>query len=98
YASALSNAKPGFEVMQGVVVNITDDLEAGLRPVKEMLALYVGGMGTKDKNFHKELVSRMDFEAAANKIQDHYLAGRRKEAVAAGPDRLAREDGAVGGA
>jgi F420-dependent oxidoreductase-like protein len=96
YASSLSNAKPGFEVIQGAVVNITDDLEAGLRPVKEILALYVGGMGAKDKNFHKELVSRMGFEAAANEIQDHYLAGRRKEAVAAVPDQLADEIALVG--
>ena len=96
YASSLSNAKPGFEVMQGVVINITDDMEAGLRPIKEMLALYVGGMGAKDKNFHKELVSRLGFEAAANEIQEHYLAGRRKEAVAAVPDRLADEISLVG--
>jgi F420-dependent oxidoreductase-like protein len=96
YASSLSSAKPGFEVLQGVVVAITDDLEAGLRPIKEMLALYVGGMGAKDKNFHKELVSRMGFEAAANEIQDHYLAGRRKEAEAAVPDQLADEIALVG--
>ncbi len=96
YASSLSNAKPGFEVMQGVVINITDDMEAGLRPIKEMLALYVGGMGAKDKNFHKELVSRLGFEAAANDIQAHYLAGRRKEAVAAVPDQLADEIALVG--
>ena len=96
YAASLSNAKPGFEVTQGVVINITDDMEAGLRPIKEMLALYVGGMGAKDKNFHKELVSRMGFEAAANEIQDHYLAGRRKEAVAAVPDQLADEIALVG--
>jgi alkanesulfonate monooxygenase SsuD/methylene tetrahydromethanopterin reductase-like flavin-dependent oxidoreductase (luciferase family) len=96
YAASLSNAMPGFEVTQGVVINITDDMEAGLRPIKEMLALYVGGMGAKDKNFHKELVSRMGFEAAANEIQDHYLAGRRKEAVAAVPDQLADEIALVG--
>ena len=96
YAGSLSNAKPGFEIMQGVVINITDDMEAGLRPIKEMLALYVGGMGAKDKNFHKELVSRLGFEGAANDIQAHYLAGRRKEAVAAVPDQLADEIALVG--
>ena len=79
YANSLSNAKPGFAVLQGVVVNITNDLEAGLQPIKEML-----------------LVSRMGFEAAANEIQDHYLAGWRKEAVAAVPDQLADEIALVG--
>ena len=96
YASSLSNAKANFEITQGVVVNITDDVEAGLQPIKQMLALYVGGMGAKDKNFHKELVSRMGFEAAANTIQDHYLAGRREEAVRAVPDALADEIALVG--
>jgi hypothetical protein len=51
--------------------------------------LYVGGMGAKDENFHKELVSRVGSEAAANEIQDHYLAGGRKEAAAAVLDQLA---------
>lgn len=96
YASSLSNAKPNFEITQGVVVNITDDIEAGLQPIKQMLALYVGGMGAKDKNFHKELVSRMGFEGPANTIQDHYLAGRREEAVRAVPDALADEIALVG--
>ena len=75
-----------FEVTQGVVVNITDDVEAGLIPIKHMLALYVGGMGAKDR-FHKELVSRMGFEADAEKIQELYLAGKKQEAAEAVPAR-----------
>ena len=70
--------------VQGVV-NITDDVEAGLIPIKHMLALYVGGMGAKDRNFHKELVSRMGFEADAEKIQALYLAGKKREAAEAVP-------------
>jgi F420-dependent oxidoreductase-like protein len=96
YAPSLSNAKPGFEVSQGIVINITDDLEAGLAPVKQMLALYVGGMGAKKRNFHKELVTRMGFGAEADKIQDLYLAGKKQEAVAAVPDALADEISLVG--
>jgi F420-dependent oxidoreductase-like protein len=96
YAPSLSNAKPGFEITQGVVVNITDDVEEGLIPVKQMLGLYVGGMGAKDRNFHKELVSRMGFEAEANKVQDLFLAGKKAEAVAAVPDQLADEISLVG--
>src|SRR5262249_20998977 len=71
----LSKARPGFEISQGVVVNITNDIEKGLEPIRHMLALYVGGMGAKQRNFHKELVSRMGFEAEANRVQDLYLAG-----------------------
>ena len=61
YSASLSNAKADFEVTQGIVVNITDDEEKGLIPVKHMLALYIGGMGAKDRNFHKELISRVGF-------------------------------------
>jgi len=96
YKPSLSNAKPDFEIMQSVFVNITDDHEAGLQPVKESLALYVGGMGAKDRNFHKDLIGRLGFEAAAENIQEHYLAGRRKEAVAAVPNQLADEISLVG--
>jgi len=96
YAPSLSNAKPGFEISQGVVVNVTDDIEQGLVPVKHMLALYVGGMGAEKRNFHKELVSRMGFEAEANQIQSLYLAGRRQEAAEAVPTALADEISLVG--
>lgn len=96
YKPSLSNARAGFEVSQGIVVNITDDRERGLAPVKNMLALYIGGMGAKDRNFHKELVSRMGFEAEAQKIQDLFLAGKKAEAVAAVPDKLADEISLVG--
>ncbi|MEM1435166.1 MAG: LLM class F420-dependent oxidoreductase [Pseudomonadota bacterium] len=96
YAPSLSNAKPGFEVSQGLMVNITDDLEKGLAPVKQMLALYVGGMGAKDRNFHKELVTRMGFGAEAEKVQELYLSGQKDAAAAAIPDALADEVSLVG--
>ena len=96
YAASLSNAKPGFEISQGVVINITDDVQQGLMPVKQMLGLYVGGMGAKQRNFHKELVARMGFEAEANTVQDLFLAGKKTEAVAAVPDQLADEISLVG--
>ena len=96
YAASLQQAKLGFEISQGVVVSITDDLARGLLPVKHMLALYVGGMGAKQRNFHKELVGRMGFEAEADKIQQLYLAGRKDEAAAAVPDALADEISLVG--
>lgn len=96
YADSLKNAKPGFEICQGVVVNITDDVEKGLLPVKNMLALYVGGMGAKDRNFHKELIARFGFEAETEKIQELFLAGKKEEAVMAVPDQLADEISLVG--
>ncbi len=96
YAASLAGARPGFEIAQGIVVNITDDVAAGLQPVKAMLALYVGGMGARDRNFHKELVARMGFEAETETVQKLYLAGRKDEAAQAVPDALADEIALVG--
>jgi F420-dependent oxidoreductase-like protein len=96
YADSLKDARPGFEISQGVLVSVTNDIEKGLLPVKGMLALYVGGMGAKERNFHKELICRFGFEAEANKIQELYMAGRKEEAMMAVPDQLADEIALVG--
>ena len=89
YADQIAHAKPGFEIMQGVSVIINDDVEAALQPIKQNLALYVGGMGAKSRNFHNELIKRMGFEEAAEKIQDLFFAGRKDEATLAVPTELA---------
>lgn len=96
YADQIANAKPGFEIMQGVPVIISDDIDAALQPIKQNLALYIGGMGAKSRNFHNELIKRMGFEEAAEKIQDLYLAGRKDEAEQAVPTELADEISLVG--
>jgi alkanesulfonate monooxygenase SsuD/methylene tetrahydromethanopterin reductase-like flavin-dependent oxidoreductase (luciferase family) len=77
-----------FDIAPFVPVHIGDDLARCRQPVKEFLALYVGGMGARGKNFYNDYVSRMGFEAEAAKIQDLFLAGRKKEAEAAVPDKL----------
>lgn len=96
YADQIAHAKPGFEIMQGVPVIINDDVEQALAPIKQNLALYIGGMGAKSRNFHNELVQRMGFEEAAEKIQDLFLSGKKDEAVAAVPTQLADEISLVG--
>jgi len=96
YAASLQGAKPGFEIAQMVIVNISDDVASALMPVKAMLGFYIGGMGAKKRNFHMELMSRMGFEAEAHKIQDLFLAGKRAEAFAAVPDQFADEVSLVG--
>ena len=96
YADQIAHAKPGFEIMQGVTMKICDDVEQGLASVKSGLALYVGGMGAKQRNFHNELVKRMGFEKEAEKIQDLYLAGKKDEAIQAVPTELADEISLVG--
>lgn len=77
-----------FDVAPFVNVVVGDDLDACRAPVKAQLALYVGGMGARGKNFYNDLVSRMGWEAAAAEIQDLFLDGKKKEAAAAVPDGL----------
>lgn len=96
YADSLKGAKPGFQIAQGVAVNVTHDVSAALGPVKAMIGFYIGGMGAKQRNFHKELMARMGFEAEAEKIQDLFLQGKRAEAIAAVPDPFADEISLVG--
>jgi alkanesulfonate monooxygenase SsuD/methylene tetrahydromethanopterin reductase-like flavin-dependent oxidoreductase (luciferase family) len=57
-------------------------------PIKMNLALYIGGMGARGKNFYNDYAKRMGFEEAAAEIQDLFLSGKRAEAVAAVPDEL----------
>jgi len=77
-------------------LNITDDVEAALAPVKMMLAFYIGGMGAKGQNYHTKLMARMGFEAEALKVQELFFEGKREEAIAAVPSAFADEISLVG--
>jgi F420-dependent oxidoreductase-like protein len=85
-----------FDLAPYVRVKIGDDLAACRDAIRPNLALYIGGMGARSKNFYNDLAKRMGYEAAAAAIQDHYLAGRRKAAEAAVPDALIDETSLVG--
>ena len=65
-----------------------DDVNQCRAPIKANLALYIGGMGARDKNFYNDYAKKLGFEEAAVKIQDLYLTGRKDEAMAAVPDEL----------
>jgi F420-dependent oxidoreductase-like protein len=77
-----------FDVAPFVSLVMGDDLDACFRAVKPMLALYIGGMGARDKNFYNDYARRLGYEEAAAKIQDLYLDGQREAAMAAVPDAL----------
>jgi len=85
-----------FDIVASVSVTVTDDVQKGLDRVKPTLALYIGGMGARGKNFYNDLACRYGFEAEAKKIQDLYLDGKKQEAMAAVPDALADEISLVG--
>lgn len=80
-----------FEVAPTVQALVTDDLDRGRMTMKPFLALYIGGMGAKGRNFYNDLAHRYGYEEAADKIQDLYLAGKKMEAVQAVPDALVDE-------
>ncbi len=77
-----------FDIAPSVSVVIGEDVEVCWNSLKPMLALYIGGMGAKDKNFYADLAGRFGFEQAARTIQDLYLSGKRAEAVGAVPNEL----------
>jgi F420-dependent oxidoreductase-like protein len=85
-----------FDVAPAVTVILGSDVDGCLQMIKPFLALYIGGMGARGKNFYNDLACRYGFEADAKKIQDLYLGGKKDEAAAAVPDQLADEVALVG--
>src|SRR5260370_33482129 len=67
---------------------ITDDIESARNAMRPMIALYVGGMGSREQNFYNRLISSYGFEREARQVQDLYLEGRRVEAMEALPDEM----------
>jgi len=85
-----------LEIQPRAFVVLTDDVRAGLQTLKPRVALYVGGMGHRDKNFHTQAMTANGYGEAAERIQELYLAGRKAEAVAAVPDDFIDEGALVG--
>ena len=105
FADALDEgfARPGarhswsdFEVIALCPVVVDDDIERAADSYRPMLALYVGGMGAREMNFHFDVFVRMGFEAEANKIQDLYLEGHKEEAAAAVPTAMIEKMALIG--
>jgi F420-dependent oxidoreductase-like protein len=96
--SRVNKTLADYDICPFVPVSMEDDIERARLPVKQHLALYIGGMGAREKNFYTDYASRLGYEEAALSIQDAYLAGRRDEAIAAVPDSLVDEVALVGSA
>jgi F420-dependent oxidoreductase-like protein len=79
-------SRADFTIQASVHVKVADDVAAALAELKPEVALYVGGMGHRDKNFHKDQMIRRGFGEAAERVQELYLSGRKEEAIAAVPD------------
>lgn len=85
-----------FDIAPSVPAAVTDDLDQARWAVRPALALYVGGMGARGKNFYFDLACRYGYEEEATKIQDLYLDGKRAEAMAEIPDEMVDEVALLG--
>ena len=96
-------ARPGarrgpadFEILPTVTAVLNDDVDAAADAIKPAVALYVGGMGAREMNFHFDVFCRLGYEAEATEIQRLYLDGHQREAVAAVPRRMVEEIALIG--
>ena len=105
YRDALAEgfARPGarrtaesFEVAAMVPVIVNSDIEAAADMVRPMLALYVGGMGARGANFHFEVLARLGYEETCIRVQDLYLSGKKREAMAAIPTSMVEDTALIG--
>ena len=87
-AARADRSLDGFRICPSVNVMISDDLESARNSMRPIIALYVGGMGSREQNFYNRLVSSYGFERDAEKVQELYLAGQKTEAMFALPDEL----------
>jgi F420-dependent oxidoreductase-like protein len=85
-----------FEVAANCQVVVTDEVQATLEAMRPIIAFYIGGMGAKDMNFHKEVFSRMGYEKEANEIQDLFFEGKRDDAIAVVPTEMVADISLIG--
>jgi F420-dependent oxidoreductase-like protein len=84
-------SRDDFEIVASVPLIVTDDIESAVDAVRPMYALYFGGMGARDRNFHADVARRMGYESDVDTIQDLYLSGKKDEAAAAIPAKLIQQ-------
>jgi F420-dependent oxidoreductase-like protein len=96
WGETLAGAPSGFVVAPTVFVSMGEDLEACREALRPRIALHIGGMGSRNQNFYKDLIARYGYEKEATTIQDLYLSGDRKAARAAVSDSLIDDLALVG--
>ena len=94
--SGKDNKAERFDTVASLQAIVTDDVDSARNQIKPTLALYIGGMGAKGKNFYNDLACRYGYETEAAKIQDLYLSGKKMEAIHSVPDALVDELSLIG--
>ena len=95
-ASNAPKALDDFQIQAACTVIVNDDVGECIRQMRPNVALYMGGMGAKSKNFHNDVMVRYGYADAAASVQDLYLSGRRAEAMEALPDEFIDEMALIG--
>lgn len=88
--------RPTFEIASNCTVVVTNDVEAALDEMKPAIAFYIGGMGAKELNFHKDVFARMGYAHEADEIQELFMAGARDKAIERVPSQLVADISLVG--
>lgn len=96
FAKAGGKSLANFDIAPTVSVVINDNMDICYNMLRPFLALYIGGMGAKGRNFYNDLAGRYGYEAEAAEIQDLYLAGKQGEAMMKVPAGLIDEVALVG--
>ncbi len=91
YSEAMSIRAPDFEIAAAVPVILDDDIDRARGQIKQNVGFYVGGMGAKSFNVHKDHIGRFGYADAAEEIQELFMSGQRDQAIAAVPDELVDE-------
>jgi F420-dependent oxidoreductase-like protein len=89
-------SRADFEVAASCNIHVTDDAEAHLEAMKPNVAFYIGGMGAREMNFHKEVYARMGYEKEVEQIQQLFFEGKRDEAIKAVPTSMVAETALIG--
>lgn len=88
FARAPGKSLASFDVAPFITISMGDDVAQCMQPIRAAMALYIGGMGARSKNFYNDYAKRLGFEESAVKIQDLFLSGKKDEAAAAVPEAL----------
>ncbi len=96
YKEAMERRAKNFEIAAVVTVIVDDDLDRAMTKIKQDIGFYIGGMGARNFNVHKDHVSRLGFAEEAQKVQDLFLSGKRDQAIAAVPEVLCDEVALIG--
>ena len=95
-AAPMGERASEFEIFTGLTVDITDDVRGAIDACKPLTGMYVGGMGSKTHNYHREAMARRGFPEAAQRIHELWMAGKKEEAIAAVPDEYIEQGSLLG--